>query len=234
MAENGLTSEQRDALAAVTAARGPCPAAETLVEYEALPDIARARHSVHAHVQVCSRCQLVLLHLEEPAVQSPRSLVRWALPLAAALAIAILGPVLYRSVPTEPTVETIRGSELQPVAPVGPVVDMTAFEWQTPIRAAKYRVTVFRGSQVVWVGEAVDTRVAPPDTVSFERGVGYEWQVDAVDAEGSVRLSSPRTGFSLMRRSPRSYAPIGHRPPVGTRYGPTAIPSRAIEWPRCI
>ena len=70
---------------------------------------------------------------------------------------------------------------------------------QSPIRAAKYRVTVYRGSQVVWTMESRDTRVVWPASVTLDPGVHYTWQADALDAEGTIRMSSQRIAFTLRR-----------------------------------
>lgn len=197
MADDDLTPPLADAVRALAGKRGPCPRAAALVEYESLPAAERARDEIHDHVQVCSRCQLVLLNLEEPAA---RSLSRWLLPLAAALALVALTPVMYRALyPPAGVEDTVRGSELQAIAPVGDVSSAAAFEWQSPIRAAKYRVTVYRGSQVVWTTESGDTRVVWPASVTLDPGVQYTWQADALDAEGTVRMSSQRTAFALRR-----------------------------------
>ena len=195
MAEDDLNPPLAEAVRALAGRRGPCPPAASLVEYGALPVAERARHDVHDHVQVCSRCQLVLLNLEEPAAR-PSS--RWVLPLAAALAIAALAPVMYRALNPPAAVEdTVRGTELQPVAPVGEVSAVSAFEWQSPIRASKYRIAVYRGPNLVWTTDAGGARVALPAGVTIEPGVEHSWQASALDAEGTVRMSSPRTAFTI-------------------------------------
>lgn len=195
MAEDDLNQPLADAVRALAAQRGACPPAAALVEYEALPAPERTRHSVHDHVQVCSRCQLVLLNLDEPAA---RWSARWVLPLAAALAIAALTPAIYRTLnPPPAAIDTVRGTELQPIAPAATVSAVGAFEWQSPIRASKYRITVYRGANLVWTTDSGETRVALPAGVTIEPGVEHAWQVSALDAEGTVRMSSPRTPFTL-------------------------------------
>lgn len=198
MAEDDLTPALADAVRGLAAERGPCPPPAALVDYEALAESGRARHEVHEHVQICSRCQLVLLNVGEP--EAARVSRRWLLPLAAALVIAALTPALYRALSPPPPVEgAVRGTELQPMAPLGDVAAVPAFAWQSPIRAPKYRVTVYRGRQAVWTTESGETRVARPGGVAIDPAVEYTWQVDALDTEGTVRLSSPRTAFVLRR-----------------------------------
>ena len=197
MADDDLTPPLADAVRALRNQRGLCPPPEALVEYESRPAAERARDEIHSHVQVCSRCQLVLLNLDEPVV---RPMSRWLLPLAAVLALVALTPVMYRALKPPPAVvDTVRGTELQPIAPVGDIAALGAFEWQSPIRAAKYRLTVYRGSQSVWTTESGETRVARPPAVTIDPGVEYTWQADALDAEGIVRMSTPRTAFTVRR-----------------------------------
>jgi hypothetical protein len=69
------------------------------------------------------------------------------------------------------------------------------FSWQSPIRAERYRVIVTRGSTVVWQAETTGLTVAPPPSGVLERDVQYEWQVEAIDREGSVRMTSPPQSF---------------------------------------
>jgi hypothetical protein len=197
MADDDLTAPLAGAVRALAGQRGPCPSPAALVEYESLPAPEQARHEIHDHVQVCARCQLVLLNLDEPAA---RPLSRWLLPLAAVLALAVLTPALYRALtPAPPVADTVRGTELQPVAPVGNVSAVSAFEWQSPIHALRYRVTVYRGAQSVWTTESGEMRVARPPALAIDPGVEYTWQADALDGEGTVRMSSPRTAFTLRR-----------------------------------
>jgi hypothetical protein len=47
------------------------------------------------------------------------------------------------------------------------------------------------GTAVVWQTETTGLTVAPPPSGVLERDVPYEWQVEAIDREGSVRMTSP-------------------------------------------
>jgi len=194
-----LTPDQREAIGALQASRGPCPSAETLVEYGSLSTDDRARHPAHDHISICSRCQLVLLHTAEPIVTTS-SHWRWAIPIAAILVVA-LGVTLLQKGGTfkNPSVETIRGSEIQAVAPIGSIDTVTEFSWQSPIRADRYRVRVTRGTDTVFVGEGAGLRIDAPVGL-FEPGVEYRWTVDAIDREGDVRMTSPPQVFTLSRR----------------------------------
>lgn len=201
-----------DALRSLKSARGACPPVEELVAYGELGAEDRANQPLDVHVQLCSKCQLVLMSLEEgdaasrrpelsaPADKERPSFGRWALPLAAALVLAIGGSLLYRTLtPGDPVEDTIRGSELQPIAPAGTVSGTPTFEWQSPIRAWKYHVRVFRGSQVVhqsvvWNAGAGTTRFTPP-SLTLPAGE-YTWQVEALDKEDVVRMTSPPQRFT--------------------------------------
>jgi len=192
-----LNPEQRGALDALKAARGWCPPGEALVEYEALPAAARAKHPAHDHISICSRCQLTLLHMAEPQVEEPSNL-RWMLPLAAltvlAVGITLFAPNFRSNAPPD----IVRGHELQAVAPIGAVESMTEFSWQSPILADRYRITVMRGSEEVWRGESRSRRIEAP-AGAFEANTEYRWIVEALDREGDVRMTSPPQTFKIDR-----------------------------------
>ena len=203
-----LTPAQRESLDALRSSRGACPPAEALVAYEALSEDQRAHHPHDAHIQVCSRCQLALLHMAEPATASSETgearragarlrVGGWLMPLAAVAVLAVAITVMNRSgvTPIPPANETVRGTEIQITAPAGAVEMIREFSWQSPIRAERYRVIVTRGSTVVWQAETTGLTVAPPPSGVLERDVPYEWQVEAIDREGNVRMTSPPQSF---------------------------------------
>jgi hypothetical protein len=207
VADDDLSAEVREAARALRGTRGACPSAEALVEYHEASVPERQSHAIDGHVQSCSRCQLVLLNLDDPQpaidrVTPPVHVTAarrpaWLLPLAAAIALGVLTPLVYRSLtPAPPPPDTVRGTDVQPIAPVGPVADVREFSWQSPIEAAQYRVRVFRGSAEIWTATSPTTRLSQSMPL-LERGVEYTWQVDAIDREGAVRLQSPRQAFSL-------------------------------------
>jgi hypothetical protein len=197
-----LTPAQRTSLEELRAQRGPCPPSEALVEYEALPEADRAAHPAHEHIIACSRCQLALRHMAEPAAAASTSVLRWALPLAAVAVLAVALTLVNRgdqAVVTPDTgadpISTVRGSDIQILAPAGATELLREFTWQSPIRADRYRVIVRRGATEVWRGETAATRLAPPPAGTIERDVQYEWQVEALDREGHVRMTSPPQSF---------------------------------------
>lgn len=196
MEEHPLTPAAHDALAALKQQRGPCPPAETLVAYEALRAPERELRPEHPHIQICSRCQLVLLHMAEPQAASALQRVGgWMLPLAAVAVLAVgLSLVDWRSGGTP--ADTVRGSEIQAIAPAGTVAEVGAFSWQSPISSDRYRITVRRGADQVWQAVSGTTRIMPPPAI-LEKGVEYTWQVEALDREGVVRMQSPSQSFIL-------------------------------------
>ena len=189
-----LSPTERQSLDALRASRGACPPAEVLVEYHALSDADRGRHAPHAHIVTCSRCQLALLHMQEPAESS--SMLRWALPIAAVIVLGIALTFVDRRGGTfVPPADTVRGTELQITAPAGAVEIVREFAWQSPIRAERYRVIVRRGSTVVWQTETTALTASSPPAGVIQRDVQYEWQVEAIDGEGNVRMTSPPQPF---------------------------------------
>ena len=188
-----LTPGQRASLDAVRAARGACPPAEALVEYQALHAADRERHPHHAHIVACSRCQLALLHMQEPAQSA--SMLKWVLPIAAVVVLGFAITFVDRQGAAVEPPDTVRGTELQITAPAGAVEIIRVFAWQSPIRAERYRVVVRRGSTVVWETETTGLSAAPPPAGIIQRDVQYEWQVEAIDREGNVRMTSPPQPF---------------------------------------
>lgn len=197
-----LTKDQEDALGALKASRGECPSAEMLLEYGALSASDRATHRAHDHISICSRCQLVLLHSVEPATTASFG-SPWFLPIAALLVLAIGATVILRPfdpiAPAAPLPESIRGTDIQPLAPIGNVEAIPEFSWQSPIKADRYRVKVTRGNDSVFFGETRELKIAPSVEL-FEPGVEYRWSVEAIDREGEVRMTSPPQSFTLSRR----------------------------------
>jgi len=197
-----LSPSAREALDVLRAERGACPDAEQLVAYEALSSDARWTSPLHAHVQVCSRCQLVLHYLKEPAADRPRVWsFRLMIPVAAALLLAIVvAPRVFddrfASPPPAPEA-TIRGSDIQPVAPIGSVRDVREFHWQSPIVASRYRLTVSRNGERLWSAETSSSTVKPPADLRLDPGVEYQWKVEALDRGGYVLMASPTQSFSI-------------------------------------
>ena len=140
-------------------------------------------------------CQLVLLLMNDTEADAGVRIwsVRMVLPLAALVAVAIGASYFYRAAAPPPP-NTIRGTEIQPIAPAGAAAGLPTFEWQSPIQTAMYRVTVRRGAETIWTLESTTTRLVPPASAHLPPGK-YSWQVEALDREGVVRMSSPPQRF---------------------------------------
>lgn len=112
---------------------------------------------------------------------------RWALPAAALAAFALAALLVDWRTP------------LQALTPSGEVGTVIAFRWQSPVASPSYRVTVRRGSEVVWVANSETTERAVPETMKFERGVTYTWQVEAINQKGDAGRASPPRSFVLAK-----------------------------------
>ncbi|MBI1874086.1 MAG: hypothetical protein HYS05_09385 [Acidobacteria bacterium] len=144
--------------------------------------------------------------------EGPASWLRDWRPLTVAAAgivvvgVAIFGPSAWRHVqPLESDVEraTIRGGSLVAVMPAGRLTAApSAFEWHSPIEAARYRVDVFdprqqlilsmraTGDRLVLTSELRD-RLTP--------GTRYAWKVIALDEAGTVLSESGLETFEVTR-----------------------------------
>jgi hypothetical protein len=142
-----------------------------------------------------------------PAAAPPRAGTRWTLwavsGLAAALlvgtAVMVLGP-RPSSQPAQD--DTVRGDEIQLLAPVGTVTGPVAFRWSSPVRAARYRVWVHdEAGGVVYSTLAAEESATPPTEVAalLRAGARYSWQVEAYDAKGELQARSPELQFTPAR-----------------------------------
>jgi hypothetical protein len=86
---------------------------------------------------------------------------------------------------------------LRPEGPTGTVLGPPTFRWQSPLTNVRYRVTVRRGATVVWVGTVDAADAVAPNSISFEPGAEYSWQVEAIDQHGNVQMSSPPQTFVI-------------------------------------
>lgn len=196
-----LGPDDRNVLRALRSNRGECPAADALIAYEEMTALERQADPIHDHVQVCSRCQLVLHHLPEPKPEASKS--RWfpwiLVPAAVALTVAILVPSYFRSLhsPQPGQQDVIRGSNLEPVAPAGTVSSVSSFQWQSPLLAPQYRVNVYRDGALVWSGTGTTTSIAVPSGLRLDPGADYEWEVEARSETGALYLKSRRLTFRV-------------------------------------
>lgn len=109
--------------------------------------------------------------------------------------ISCSSPAVNETTPPPQDHTTFAGTEIQLIAPVGASEWLREFAWRSPVAADRYRAIVRRGNIVVWQTEVTTERAAPPVAGTIERDVQYEWQVEALDREGNVRMTSPSQSF---------------------------------------
>jgi hypothetical protein len=147
------------------------------------------------------------------AARRTQWLVRFALPIAAVLAIAVLTPLLRR----EPD-SVMRGEGEAPrlISPVGTYLSENLprrFEWSKDRGAARYRFELYDAeSRRLYETVTGDTSLVVPDSlwpsimmglpdssrVGFSRGDSFSWRVVPIDGSG-------------FERSPSSTATVGIR-----------------------
>jgi hypothetical protein len=118
---------------------------------------------------------------------------------AVLLLVAIVPALLGPSGRFEPDGGGIRGTSLQPLAPIGTVAPPVQFRWASPVNAARYVVEVREEG----VEQILFTVTSDTESVALPReqlgrltpGRAYSWVVVAVD----------RTGTEIMRAAPREF-----------------------------
>ena len=118
--------------------------------------------------------------------------------LALTVVAAVIGFVLVKQ-RAAPVAQPTRNDSamLQPEGPTGTVLGAPTFRWRSPLQNARYRVTVRRGSTVVWIGIAETTEMSVPNTVGLEPGAEYSWQVEVINKEGEASMASPPQIFVI-------------------------------------
>ncbi len=193
-----LPPDLQQTLKAAALNRGECPGMQRLLEYASLESHARQAHPDHAHVQLCSRCQLIVISTEHEPERAGLASRPWrwigiAVPVAAALVLTMI--LIPRMVIHEPPPESgIRGSSIQLLAPVGTVRQIAPFRWESPIRAESFRIYIYDGPTLQWSGTVHEPQASPPES-ALQPGREYTWYVEALDREGEVRMTSPRQTF---------------------------------------
>ena len=188
------------------------------------------REGVFGHLASCEACRreyAELVRLPAPAATSapplfdPRDFVargraaydganargfRWRpawtlLPAAAAAALAVALLVPREAPPVRDSPLEVRGSTLQPLAPVGDVTSVTEFKWASPFAAARYRVSVkdAAGKTVLSLESAAERVPLAPDAAQRLSAGRHTWAVEALDASGRVIGTSPPRSFTLVR-----------------------------------
>jgi hypothetical protein len=126
-----------------------------------------------------------------PLVASPG-----ALAAAAAVLIALLATPGLRE--RGPAPDGIRGTSLQPLAPIGATDSPVEFRWTSPLQAAGYRVAVRDGERrlVFELFSATDSARLPADRLrQLAPGESYWWDVVALGADGEEIMRAPARSF---------------------------------------
>jgi anti-sigma factor RsiW len=133
----------------------------------------------------------------------------WVAVAAAAILLVVIVGVVPRSNPSAPVftaVEdmTVRGAAVETLSPAGEQAQAPAvLAWKAIAGAAEYRVSVFKGSELVWSATAAgaDVRIALPESLvkGLSAGPAYAWQVKAYSAQGTLVSASARTEFTIAR-----------------------------------
>jgi len=128
---------------------------------------------------------------------SPRALAAYG--AAAVVVLALLVPALRESTTRSDPGEDIRGTSLQPLAPIGTVAPPVEFRWASPVNAARYRVEVRdESSGEIFVRVESDTAtvsLTPEHSSRLTRGRPYSWVVIAVGPGGEEIMRAPPRSF---------------------------------------
>jgi hypothetical protein len=117
---------------------------------------------------------------------------------AAAVAIVALGPLVWRS---RPEADGIRGSSLQPLAPVGAVVPPLRVQWTSPVETAGYTVEVRDAEQRLLfslAGAGEEVALPAERLAGLTPGRTYWWTVVAREPSGEEVMRSPPRAFSIV------------------------------------
>jgi hypothetical protein len=144
---------------------------------------------------------------------------RWALPVAAVAAIAIVSALLLQS-PKAPQLQANAGGNpvvyrSQEVVVLGPIGELQKIpqqlEWQAFSGAAAYKVVMMEVDQTpLWTGDVKESSTAIPASIRAKMlpGKPILWQVTAVDGQGRV------LGTSQLQRF---YAPRQHSSEIDSK-----------------
>ena len=140
--------------------------------------------------------------------------LRFAAPVAVAVAVAAIGFMMLRS-PKEPELHANLGSgpvvyrsqEVQAIAPVGNLQKAPhSLEWKPIDGVALYKVSLEEVDHTeVWNAQTHDTSVTIPHSVvvNMKAGKPFLWKVTALDSNGAVFASSQAQRFVVERDQTR-------------------------------
>jgi hypothetical protein len=118
---------------------------------------------------------------------------------AAVVVLAAIVPTLLRPSGPEPDGGGIRGTSLQPLAPIGAVTQPVQFRWTSPVNAARYVVEVREdgGEQILFslTSEAESVDLPQEQLGRLTPGRAYSWVVVAADQAGAEIMRAPPRSF---------------------------------------
>jgi hypothetical protein len=131
---------------------------------------------------------------------------------AVVLAVAVAGSVWVLdpgspTLPDPPAASPPRGLQIEAVEPAGLLTEIpSALRWRPQPGAVSYRITLEGvDDTVLWSSELGDaeggevTIELPAEAADqLHPAVAYYWRVDALDADGAIFASSPRTRFQTL------------------------------------
>jgi hypothetical protein len=130
-----------------------------------------------------------------------RSWLAFGSAAAAVILVIVLLPMMRQSPPPPlPSGESVRGSTLQPLAPIGEVRPPVQFRWASPVAAARFEIEVRDDEHRLVFSLATDRPPAdlPPDRLAgLVPGRSYSWVVIALAATGEEIMRAPSRSFSL-------------------------------------
>lgn len=128
---------------------------------------------------------------------SPRVLA--ACGAAAAILLAVIVPAIREpATPADPVDGAIRGTSLQPLAPIGTVDPPVRFRWASPVEAARYAVEIRdeRRELLLVLSTETESVDLPRDELArLTRGRTYSWEVVAIDPGGDTIMRAPPRSF---------------------------------------
>jgi hypothetical protein len=129
--------------------------------------------------------------------RSPRVLV--ACGAAAVILLAVIVPALRESTtPADPAGDAIRGTSLQPLAPIGRIDPPVQFRWVSPVEAARYTVEIRderRALLFVLSTETESVDLPRDELARLTPGRTYSWEVIALGPGGEEIMRAPARSF---------------------------------------
>jgi hypothetical protein len=146
---------------------------------------------------------------------------RWALPIGAVAAVAIVSALLLQESKPPQLQANAGGNQViyrsQEVVIVGPVGELQQvpreLQWQSFSGASMYRIEIMEVDQTrLWAGDTKETFIPLPAAVRAKMlpGKPILWQVTATDAQGRVLGSSQTQRFSTPRQNSSEKSQSSH------------------------